>query len=298
MQQEKDYNEQGKQGEVWVEQKAGQNGWAFIRAPDKTRKIDGHLILPDPEHGSSLHVAVQVKTGTEFVQFPKKTAGAAAFFKCERTDVLHWHQLNVPVIIIWILDPYNPFTSKNLWADAARASRASGKLKVNINSEFGEAAKDTILNIARKHAGRPLIPQVSSNFLFPQKVKEVKKLAKDFYSAWMRTGSHSPALGHVEVTLKGWRHLVKITQSQRSVIHRLSLVPMAKEVLERASKSHFVRKLNDKPTRREFHVVNGICHQEHEANIVIEVVVEVEKRGKRVISAKLFSIFERKSWKS
>jgi SIR2-like domain len=110
-------------------------------------------------------------------------------------------------------------------------------------------------------------------------LSDVKNRAWDFYCGWRREASggnfHCPALGRVHITLKGWRHIkrhVKGTRTpQREVAHRLSLLPCAKEVLQKATNARPVRTLFG---RRKLLCVQGVHTSRHEADIIVNVIVE------------------------
>ncbi len=76
----------------------------------------------------------------------------------------------------------------------------------------------------------------SLQFRPPLRVKDVKGKAWEFYKRWHAEGSNARALGdaRVNVTVKGWRHLTRADLPAQEVCRRLSLLPLARAIVERA----------------------------------------------------------------
>lgn len=291
-------NEKGKMAEDWVQYRVGQMGGTYVRAPEKTRLIDGYIILADTEMSIQFHIAVQVKGGNSYVASRRrKDRGNYIYLKLNTKDVMQWHLLKVPIVVVWVQDPSDP-GSKSLWADATRAKKASGRLKIHPGAAFNQDALKKLLSFAKQHSGTPSVPELKSSPLISNKVCDIKKAAKKFYNAWQKESCISPAFGRVDITLQGWRHLTRNTLAQLDITHRLALLPFAKETLEIASQSQFVRRLESYRSRRELHIVNGLYKPKHKAELIVEVVVEIEKKGKRIRKAKLYSLYERRSWRT
>jgi hypothetical protein len=153
------------------------------------------------------------------------------------------------------------------------------------------------------------------------RVSEVKAQAWAFYSIWRREGSLSPRFGKVDITLKGWRHMVRVSRSQAEVCHKLSLLRCAKELIEKATQSVKLRQLDrpevvDDPrsvrrnsatasmretsggsTERELHLLRGRRLQPFRPAIAIEVVLEVtisQQDPGAVLSTTFYSVYERR----
>jgi hypothetical protein len=135
------------------------------------------------------------------------------------------------------------------------------------------------------------------------KVKDVKKQAWNFYSAWKVKGSYSPRFRkEVSVTVKGWRHLTRGSRPQAEVCHKLTLLRCAKEVIERSGESTLVRTLqpcndeNGRPIKRELHALRGQSLQRFRADIWVYVVLEVKKLAKdgSVVNVSFYSVYEKR----
>jgi hypothetical protein len=267
----------------------------YIPTGEKEPSIDGVIRLTDPENDSHLNIGVQVKTGPSYIAVPKGEV-KYAYIKLDSDDVIDWQLSNIPTIVVWVEDP-DISPTRMLWGDARKAKRKSGKLKVSTRAEFGRSALSDIVEMAKIHAGRPSIPRLTGKPLFPTKVTEVRESARTFYNSWRAERTVSPAFGRVDVTLKGWRHLTRNTSAQIDIAHRVALLPFAREILKTASRSQFVRKLKSGRERSELHVLSGLYRPNYGADAIVEVVVEVDKRGRRIKKATFHSVYERRDWR-
>jgi SIR2-like domain len=122
-----------------------------------------------------------------------------------------------------------------------------------------------------------------------QRVREAKKIAREFYDAWRRDvalgRSSSPVLGAVGVTLRGWRHITRAGPPAREICHRLSLIPCAREVVEKATDKKDVRHLFGKTLI----ALEGTYRSPYQADVVVEVIIE--RSGGR---ASFLSVHERR----
>ncbi len=155
------------------------------------------------------------------------------------------------------------------------------------------------------------------------KVSQVKPQAWAFYSKWREEGSQSPLFGKVDITLKGWRHVVRVSRSQAEVCHKLSLLRCAKELVEKATQSVKLRDLDrrvgsswsealknavgvtpqrirstdhlGRPVERELHVIHGRSLPPFRPPIEIEVVLLVarpQQDTRSILSTTFYSVYE------
>jgi len=285
----RDNNAWGSQAEDLVAHCARTIG-EYDKADGKTPYIDGHLQIADPKTGQIYSVLIQVKSGRS--KFSKRESRKRVVGRLDPDHVKAWKRWNLLIIVVWVEDAGNR-ASQMLWADAARAKR-SGRLDFLASSEFGASAAAPILRLARAHAGCPDVPLLSHDLLFPEKVSEVRALAKNWFRMWMRVGSYSPVFGPVEVSWRVWRHITRCQLGQATVLHRLSLLPLAKEALEAARDANRVRTIGDGTGARYLFVVSAIYRRPHRTDAVIEVVVESTHKQGRPGKCKLVSLYERK----
>lgn len=260
-------------------------------AGEKTPSIDGYLQVYDRQLDVNHLLQVQIKYGRRYIKRLKKRRPVVR--NLDREDILDWHSSGVPTIVVWVDNPTDP--RHVLWGNAQLARPGSGELKLRRGSAFDSAAVPRLLNIARLHAGKPNITRLSIKPLLPASVGEAKKAAWPVFREWCRDGSLSPRFGRVEVTRRCWRHVTRVTCSPAAVVHKLSLLPSAREVVERGSRSHHLRDLSADGSK-QLHAVRGIVHTPYRANILVEVVLEVTMRRGQVDATKLFALHERRYW--
>lgn len=295
----------GTAGELYVMSQLERMGFDTTLAGGKHPLIDAYVQLREQDTGRPCYLTVQVKTGKSFlIGKPDRHL----HIRLNKRDVDNWLRSTVPVIVVWVDDRKDALEA--FWAEAKRSrvgTKGGKTLKIPKAYRLTPRARERLLKIAGADSGRN-ITKLKSHPL-PNRVKEFKPLARAFFDEWRREGSWSPSklLNHVDVPLDAWRHLTKVSRSPQDVIHRLSLLPCAREILERTPDSTFMR---DLPTsgwtprgcsnagngiRRELRSVSGIRRVSHRSDALIEVVVEVARIGKHTLGARLRSVRERGS---
>ena len=146
--------------------------------------------------------------------------------------------------------------------------------------------------------------KLGTSLLFPHRVSDVKKQAWRFYSEWRREGSISPRFGKVEITLKAWRHIASRSRPQSEVCHKLSLLPCARELINLTHESVMVRTIVERPViwhgavrqiSTELHALRAPRESRFQADINVEVILEVTKEYGAVIGTKFLSVCERRA---
>jgi hypothetical protein len=135
------------------------------------------------------------------------------------------------------------------------------------------------------------------------KVKDIKAEAWAFYAQWKSEGSRSPKFGKIRVTVKGWRHVTRGSRPQAEVCHKLTLLPCAREIVEKAMDSVLVRKLDSgtdelgRAIERELHVVRGRHVQRFRADMRVDAVLEVTRlvKDQKTTCVKFYSVYERRA---
>jgi hypothetical protein len=267
--------------------------------------IDGQIQLEDPDTGAFYYLNVQVKTGTKCISGNK---AKRKFFSLnlEKKHIFDWQQSNSPTIAVWVDLDDDSAEKCVLWADAKLARLGATKLRLYRKNLFNETALPKLLDIARKHAGRPDIARLRSAALFSITLAEVKQQAWEFYSQWRSDGSVSPTFGRVNITLRGWRHLTRPSSSIPAIIHKLSLLRMARELLETSHQSRFLRRIEpsrnagelvgDPSITKELHSVYGLHQSSYQADIIVEVVLEVTKINGWPCLTKFYGVHEKRDW--
>jgi hypothetical protein len=100
-------------------------------------------------------------------------------------------------------------------------------------------------------------------------------------------------LGQILISRHAWRHITRPALPGPAVAHRLSLLPCAREVIERVTEFKFLRLLRIvKGIRVEFVALRATVAPAYRRPADIEVIVQVARRRKRVIAARLYSVHE------
>jgi hypothetical protein len=295
----------GDRGEFAVGELVSKMGAKFTLIGGNHPSIDGQIQLKDPDTGTFYYLQVQVKTGTNCITgFNAKRK--FFFLNLEKKHIFDWKLSNSPIIAVWVNLDDDRAKEYALWADAKLARLGATKLKLYRKNLINKAAFPKILDIARKNAGRPDIARLSSLALFPTTLAEVKHQAWDFYSQWRSDGSVSPMFGRVDITLRGWRHLTRPSASVAAIIHKLSLLRMARELLETSNQSRFLRRIEkrgedgelvgDQSITKELHSVYGLHQSRYQADIIVEVVLEVTKINGYHRLTKLYGVHEKRDW--
>ena len=157
-----------------------------------------------------------------------------------------------------------------------------------------------LLELAEGRRPSPTV-RLSTSPLSTLLVRNAKDAAWESYRAWkhdVEAGrSLSPALGRINVTLKAWRHITRVRVPQREICHRLSLLPCAREVVEKAPTYRIVRRLG----RRVLISLEGVYRSPYQADVLVEVIVEQLRSKRDGTTNTLLSVHERRysayAWK-
>ena len=196
----------------------------------------------------------------------------------------------MPTIVVWVGDSQ---TGKfALWQSTTVADPRAKSIKISKTSVFDEGSLPKLQDMARNWTGTPRVPILKNHPLGPSRVRDVRNAAWEYFSNWRELGSYSPRFGQVDITLKAWRHLTRASSSQREIIHKLSLLICAKELIEKTSRSTLFRSGRDQ--RNELHLLRGICSKRYREDILVEVILEASMDSQQTASTKLYSIHERR----
>lgn len=134
--------------------------------------------------------------------------------------------------------------------------------------------------------------------LFPIRLSDVKGEAWEYFSIWRRDRCWSPVFGEVKITRRAWKHMTRVSRPQREACHKLSLLPCARELIQKARSARRVRVLVNprRPSRiqRELYVLRGPHKSPFQADIKVEVVIEVAREPDGRQTATLLSVLERR----
>ncbi len=279
-------------GEAFVELCATEMECLYTRTGGKTPLHDGFLHIIDPVSSHSHTVGVQVKTGLSHI----RRKARYALIRLDRRHIRAWRVASIPTIIVWANREAGGWSA--LWGNSRFAKLRTASLKLSYESRLNKDALPVLLDLAKSHVGTPDIPDIVTPPAIPITVPAAKKAAWVFFRSWRYEGSVSPHLGRVSVTLRAWRHITRVSSPQRAIIHKLSLLPCARELVERAPHSLFLRAFDDpdQRLRRELRALRGFYRSKHQANLMVEVILDVVRTKKKVVRAKLYSIHERRGW--
>lgn len=298
----------GKKGESFVIHQFAEFNVDCIWGNGKTPSIEGVIRIKDEVFKTNLSLGVQIKTGNSYVHQSKKSKRHIILTKLEESDIRDWKASNIPVIVIWVSD--DPSGKRYaLWADTTRIKKGAKQIKILKTALVDRNCVPKLLEIARAYAGLPVVPILKETPLFPTLVKDVKKDARKFYEKWRRVKTVSPIFGHVRITLKAWRHITRIKSSQREICHKLSCLPCARELIMNANQCRFLRKIerdgakeeensriiDDPKSVKELWSICGTHQSPFRADVLLEVVIEVERRGQNILKATFYSLHEKRT---
>jgi hypothetical protein len=275
--------------ETYVKLCVERMGCEFLPADSRTAGIDGHLRIIDNVTGSHLTLAVQVKSGIHYTRAPYSDP-KFVHLAFDKEHVLDWHLSNLPVILVWVLDP--DIQTPPLWCIASKIRLGSGRVRIRRSHVFDSDARAKLRDIASHAAGRPDIPLLHGPML-GNYFDEAKTGARKFYDTWRAKGSVSPKYGHVGVTLKGWRHITRHSASKNAILHKLSLLPCAKELIEVCESGLRVRVLREVGPRIELHMVRGLIRVPYRRDILLAAMLELRTTHDGRKRAKFYSLYER-----
>jgi hypothetical protein len=152
--------------------------------------------------------------------------------------------------------------------------------------------------MARKHVGFPTVRIIDHPPLCASAIKVAKQKAWQFYRSWRKESPISPVFGPITISLRCWRHITRVGLSEREIIHKLSLLSCARELIIASIQARFLRLLEDSDARggyrnvvRELHSISGMYVSHYQSDILVEVVIEVKRAGRRTTNT-LYSIQE------
>jgi hypothetical protein len=265
-----------------------------VVSTDEKPSLDAYLMAQDGE--THLTISVQVKTGPSFVATTKNPGSSSTLkVKLAKSDVVDWQKSGQLVIVVWV-DP-TPETDrtswKAYWAIAADAKGAS--IRMSRNSRLLPKSKGEILRLARIHAGRHGVP-LANQPLFPARVADIKPQAWKYFSEWRKLGTNSPDFGPVAIGWRAWKHLTRTSRPQREVVHKLSLLPFARELLEQQSTPELRRRIRKANNTTYIFALCGTVESRYRARLAIDVIVEVLKPHRqteqRKTEVKFLSVYE------
>jgi hypothetical protein len=284
----------GRDGENLVKLLLERLGARYTPAAEKTPSIDGQIQIYDEGSSGYLYVNAQVKTGHSYL---RRRVRDKLYIKVEPPDVRKWLLSNTPVVLIWV-DPVSDDWRdwRAYWGDARLGKPNAGQFAIRDWSVLDDGSLQRLRELARIGAGRPSIAPLRGPLLPVADLPDVRRQALEAYRDWCLTGAWSPKFGPIEIKLKAWRHITRTGQSRHALLHRLSLLPLARYVLQTASRSYFLRALPDHRGRWELHAVRGLYRPQYRADMLVEVVIKVQRKGNRMVNAELYSLHERRGW--
>lgn len=268
-------------GEHYLEIKIREIGGEYIRHSDEQGSISRYIQLPDHDSSRRL-IAIQLKIGA--IHLIRETPNFVRI-RLQKKEII----TDIATIIVWMTD--NQPDRYALWQSTTVANPRTKTIKITKRSVFDPRNLPKLLELARNWTGRPNVPMLKSRPLGLTCVRDVCNAAWKYYSGWRHLGSHSPKFGRVDVTLKAWRHITRVSSPQQEIIHKLSLLPCAKELIERTNKSTIFWKIN---AEKELYLLKGLCSTRYREDILVEVILEVSKINGKIVSTKLYSVHERR----
>jgi hypothetical protein len=163
-----------------------------------------------------------------------------------------WKRLPGPIILIYV----DYHTRKAWWTDLNDEKSYSNDNKSIIlvpkHQRFGRHSFGEFKNLkGRVFISKEIEPlKVSKNeFLYLEFDKSIKESAKNFYKNWANSELNSrmhPELGEIIISRTGWRHLTRSDRKLNRIINSLSLLGVAKKIINETPKCYQIKQLESK----------------------------------------------------
>lgn len=276
----------GDQGELYVGSVMAQMDFPPpVHSGGKTTGIDAIYEIVKRHVNTGLFFAVQVKTGPSHIARETRTE---YIIKVQRRHTEYWSTFSLPVLLIW----YSPTNQNAFWAHVNPGRGLPYKTRISIpkTAKLVANVKGELCRLVGDFVGdsRPL-PMLTLPDPPFARISAVKPAAMRFYKQWKLEGCLSPALGRIQISLRGWRHLVAVRRSQREVVERLELLRAARTILDSLDVYHVCRReksdtLNGRRART-LYLQTAIIRYSRQRQSVVSVVTEQFEDGpKRFIS--------------
>jgi hypothetical protein len=279
----------GLRGQTFVKARLEEMGFEVTPTGDAP-SIDLYVMLHDGV--TNLHFNVQVKTGKSFLR--PETSPRHYSIKLDERDVADWKHSGSPTFVVWV-DNRSGSNDRVWTAYWATATNARGNtLKIRKTSRLDMGALRRLERTVRQYRGRHGVV-VTSEPLFPARVSDIKWSAWEYFKNWKQRGTLSPFFGAVAVTMRSWRHLTRVSRPQREVIHKLSLLPCAREIIEKVSVPEFRRSISGPHGQRKLYALSGRHEPRYRGSLAIEVIIEVFSHRNAPKRVNFLSVYEKRS---
>ena len=193
-----------------------------------------------------------------------------------------------PSIYVWYYDERR----KAFWSEVHHSNLTPKKHRIQIpkKQSLGLHSSGDLLDITRRWWGiEDNLPRLECITIPRVRVSDVKQSARDFYDEWRNEHFVSSAFGHVNITLKGWRHLTMASRPQQQIVRRLALLGYAREILKSIPIYHVCRR--DEERGVSYCMQTAMVIEKTRANAVVSVITEVPDKGLPTF----YSVFEHRS---
>ncbi|MCW8939362.1 MAG: DUF4365 domain-containing protein, partial [Flavobacteriales bacterium] len=158
-----------------------------------------------------------------------------------------WNRLSGPIILIYV----DHYSSKAWWTDLrddlSYTTDNKSIILVPKHQRFGKHSFGEFKSLKGNIFVSRDLPNIltdGDDFEYLKYNKSIKESAKEFYKDWC----NSPAtihkdLGEIIVSRVGWRHLTRTDRKQTRIINSLSLLGVAKKIIENVDKCYQIKEL-------------------------------------------------------
>ena len=244
-------------------------GWSFQLAdPNDPLRVDGYLGI------QNFRIGVRVLS-RRLPECQVSHDSKAIIVELSSRDTMAWRSANIPIVAICLVEHQG--TRLPFWADTSHAKLQleNPKIKFKLTNLLIENSSPRLAQIASDRTGFPDLPRLRSGPVLESRVRKFKEKCWKFYSGWRAEGSHHREFGKIEVTLSGWRHITRPSNSQLAVCHRLSLLSYAKELIESGSKRRLVREYVVGGQTIRLYTLSGIATPPYRSAAVVVAVIKV-----------------------
>lgn len=244
-------------------------------------------------HKTSGILSVQIKTGSGYKVESKKRPGIIGINVGKDYIEKHkrkWKETLGPSILVFVEEEYEGGPKYAWWTDLKLDTSFSTEnrnlILIDSRNQFGEHSKGDMFNLCGINLKSENLPEVTINRsedeILTLQNKSFKKMAREYYVSWQKSGSHNQEFGSVVVTRLGWKHMTRKSKSKRAIYYALMLLPIARKIIQETSKSTSIGRLTEieTPDKKSIYSYLGLrarIKSEFRNDFVVQVILRREK---------------------
>ncbi|MCK6591067.1 MAG: DUF4365 domain-containing protein [Polyangiaceae bacterium] len=222
------------------------SGWQELdrRNDDVT---DGLILMRRKGRDTGDLLFVQIKSGTEYRRDSAKRPNhisihvGAEYIQSHRP---RWNAVPGPMVLVYV-DPSKRSSPDTFWVDLRNPNSFSLENKQLIlipkHQRFGAHSKGDFFALCRKAStdrALPILKVSRDDVNYVALSATIKRAAEKYYHAWQlgpQRARTSPALGVIDISRVGWRHLTRRDRKVERIIASWGLLGVAKRIVQECS---------------------------------------------------------------